>query len=482
MAKNIKINNHDLAALGISDITLLKELGKIAKAMVKKQGADKKKVLALVKEVWDAPENAPATNPFSGLAGEIIEYKKTISPVMNEVAWKLHSGLDFSVYGSDFIDQPTMHQMQLAMKLPITKAGALMPDAHVGYGLPVGGVLATDANVVIPYAVGVDIACRMCLSVYDLPATLLDTETDRFKKMLQEHTVFGSGGETKVKYDDTLFDREEWAATRMLKGLKDKAWRQLGSSGTGNHFVEWGVITVNEFDPSLNVPAGEYLALLSHSGSRGFGANIANHYSRVAMQKTRLVNEVKHLAWLDMNCEEGMEYWLAMNLAGDYASANHHEIHNKISRALRHQPIARVENHHNFAWKETLADGTPVIVHRKGATPAGEGVMGIIPGSMAAPGFVVKGKGNQPAINSASHGAGRTMSRRAAKDAITPHLMKKKLEAHGVHLLGGDVDEAPMAYKNIEHVMDAQKNLVEIIAKFFPKIVKMADGKEPSED
>ncbi|HYG17168.1 MAG TPA: RtcB family protein, partial [Bacteroidia bacterium] len=372
MAKNIKISNHDLAALGISDITLLKELGKIAKGMVKKQGADKKKVLALVKEVWDAPEDAPAENPFSGLADEIIDYKKTISPVMNEVAWKLHSGLDFSVYGSDFIDQPTMHQMQMAMKLPITKAGALMPDAHVGYGLPIGGVLATDANVVIPYAVGVDIACRMCLSVYDLPATLLDTDTARFKKMLQEHTVFGSGGETKVKYDDTLFDRDEWNATRMLKGLKDKAWRQLGSSGTGNHFAEWGVITIEKPDPSMNIPAGEYLALLSHSGSRGFGANIANHYSRIAMQKTRLVNEVKHLAWLDMNCEEGMEYWLAMNLAGDYASVNHHEIHNKISRALRHQPIARVENHHNFAWKETLADGTPVIVHRKGATPAGE--------------------------------------------------------------------------------------------------------------
>ncbi|HYG16442.1 MAG TPA: RtcB family protein, partial [Bacteroidia bacterium] len=97
-------------------------------------------------------------------------------------------------------------------------------------------------------------------------------------------------------------------------------------------------------------------------------------------------------------------------------------------------------------------------------------------------GYVVKGKGSGQAINSASHGAGRAMSRRAAKDAITPHLMKKKLEAHGIHLLGGDVDEAPMAYKNIEHVMEAQKNLVDIIAKFFPKIVKMADGKEPSED
>lgn len=484
MAKNIKITNHDLAAIGITDTAIIKEMGRIAKAMVKKQGLSKVKVLELVKQAWDAPQLAAEDDkhPFAAIAPAIATYKSNIVPVMHEKVWKLHQGLGYEIYGSEFIDQPTLNQMDMAMKLPITKAGALMPDAHVGYGLPIGGVLATDANTVIPYAVGVDIACRMCLSVFDLPGTAANTEAIKLKKMLEDYTVFGSGGETKNKFDETLFDRDEWNSFGTVKRLKDKAWRQLGSSGTGNHFVEWGVIDVQTPVPGFNVPPGQYLALLSHSGSRGFGAQIANTYSRIAMEKNKLVKEVKHLAWLDLDCEEGQEYWLAMNLAGDYASANHHEIHNKIARALKHRPLARIENHHNFAWKETLPDGTPVMVHRKGATPADKDVLGIIPGSMAAPGFVVMGKGEPLSINSASHGAGRAMSRRAAKDSFTHSQMKKRLQAQDVQLIGGDVDESPMAYKNIEHVMAAQQDLVDVLAKFTPKIVRMADGKEPGED
>jgi tRNA-splicing ligase RtcB len=179
----------------------------------------------------------------------------------------------------------------------------------------------------------------------------------------------------------------------LIRDLKDKAYRQLGTSGTGNHFVEWGVLEVLEQDELMDLPVGKYLTLLSHSGSRGFGGAIANHYSKIAMEKTRLPKEAKHLAWLDMNSDEGQEYWLSMNLAGDYASANHHEIHNKIAAALNQNPLKRIENHHNFAWEERLADGTPVIVHRKGATPAGSQDLGIIPASMTQPGYVIRGKG-----------------------------------------------------------------------------------------
>ena len=230
------------------------------------------------------------------------------------------------------------------------------------------------------------------------------------------------------------------------------------------------------------IPGGNYLALLSHSGSRGFGGNIANHYSSVAMTKTKLPAEAKHLAWLDMDTEDGQEYWIAMNLAGEYASANHHEIHNKISKALNKEPLMRIENHHNFAWKEKLADGTEVMVHRKGATPAGEGVLGIIPGSMSTQGFVVRGKGDATSINSASHGAGRLMSRSAAfktldKTAIAANLVDKRIT-----LMGSDMDEAPMAYKDIHAVMAAQKDLVEVLATFQPRIVRMANPKEKPED
>ncbi|MEO7216296.1 RtcB family protein [Mucilaginibacter sp.] len=342
-------------------------------------------------------------------------------------------------------------------------------------------MLATTANTIIPFAVGVDIACRMCLSIFDLPASMIDLETDLLKSLLMQNTYFGMGCTTKSYHDSSLFDSKMWGETKVIRGLKDKAYAQLGTSGTGNHFVEWGELTIA--DGALNgIPAGTYLSLLSHSGSRGFGGSVADYYSKIAMTKTKLPPEAKHLAWLDLDKDEGQEYWIAMNLAGEYASANHHEIHNKIARALNRAPVMMIENHHNFAWQEQLADGTEVMVHRKGATPAGEGVLGIIPGSMSTPGFVVRGKGDATSINSASHGAGRLMSRSAAiktlsREAIAANLIDKRIT-----LIGSDVDEAPMAYKDIHTVMAAQQNLVEVLAKFEPRIVRMADPKERPED
>ena len=141
------------------------------------------------------------------------------------------------------------------------------------------------------------------------------------------------------------------------------------------------------------------------------------------------------------------------------------------------EEIASVENHHNFAWRETLEDGREVIVHRKGATPAGLGVMGIIPGSMGDAGYVVRGKGVASSINSASHGAGRKMSRRSANDSITKTMRDRYLQERGVTLLGGGLDESPQAYKDIESVIAAQSDLVEIVGQFSPKIVRMADEK-----
>ena len=143
-----------------------------------------------------------------------------------------------------------------------------------------------------------------------------------------------------------------------------------------------------------------------------------------------------------------------------------------------------VENHHNFAWQETLADGREVMVHRKGATPAGPDVLGIIPGSMTAPGYVVRGLGHAGAINSASHGAGRLMSRTQAFSRITQSQVNKVLEAAGIQLIGGDLDEAPMVYKDIKTVIGAQQELVKVLATFTPKIVRMADAnrKEGRED
>jgi tRNA-splicing ligase RtcB len=238
--------------------------------------------------------------------------------------------------------------------------------------------------------------------------------------------------------------------------------------------VEFGVVEIAEKDAILGVAAGSYVGLLSHSGSRALGANIANHYTKLAISKRRLPQEAKNLAWLGLDEEEGIEYWNAMNLAGDYASACHQVIHAKIAKQLGCRPVKTVENHHNFAWKEKW-EGKDVIVHRKGATPAGKDVLGIIPGSMTAPGFIVKGKGESASVNSASHGAGRKMSRTKAMEAVSEKQFKEEVAKNGVKLLGGGKDESPFAYKDIEVVMRSQKALVDVLGSFTPKIVKM-DG------
>src|SRR5207237_1190005 len=219
-------------------------------------------------------------------------------------------------------------QMANACALPVAVAGALMPDAHVGYGLPIGGVLATD-NAVIPYAVGVDIACRMKLTVYDRKANTLAGQRDRLANLIESETRFGMGCEFKQRREHEVMD-EDWSVSPVTQRLHDKAWKQLGTSGSGNHFVEFGAFTVRE----------------------GEGA-------------------------------DGQEYWAAMNLMGRDAAANHALIHHHIGRKLGAHRVLDIENHHNFAWKETHVvngEDREVIVHRKGATPAGAGVLGIIPG------------------------------------------------------------------------------------------------------
>ncbi len=379
--------------------------------------------------------------------------------------------LAYTSYGAEHIEGGARQQMNTAMRLPRATAGALMPDAHQGYGLPIGGVLAAD-NAVIPYAVGVDIGCRMCLSVFGEPVELLTADRERLVKLLQRNTYFGRQTSQRAA-DHSMQEDERFGATDLLRGLRDRARRQLGSSGGGNHFVEWGVVTITEHDPKVGLATGEYLGLLNHSGSRGLGATVANHYTKLAMAETPLPDEARHLAWLDLDTAAGAEYWAAMNLAGDYASACHHVIHDRMAIGLRAKPLARIENHHNFAWRELDADGVERIVHRKGATPAGAGVLGIIPGSMTAPGFIVRGRGEAASLASASHGAGRQMSRTAAKKTIARADWAAQLQAAGVTLLGAGLDEAPDAYKDIHAVMAAQVELVDVLGAFRPQVVRM---------
>lgn len=432
----------------------------------------KHEVIALFKKVKDYPENFMDDEVLNILAAAMIEEANTPK---DDLISLVENAKSYNIYGAQHIETGARQQMDVAMKLPVTVAGALMPDAHQGYGLPIGGVLATK-NAIIPYGVGVDIGCRMALSVYDIPAEDYQMNEAKCKRELIAHTKFGAGhgyhGQHKANH--SIMDRQEFNMSKFIKHLQDKAWSQLGTSGGGNHFVEFGIIEFEQRDEVLGIERGQYVALLTHSGSRGFGATVAGHYTKLAKDICKLPKEAANLAYLDLNSQEGQEYWIAMNLAGDYASACHQVIHDKMAKAIGAQVLAKVENHHNFAWKEQH-NGEEVIVHRKGATPAGKGVMGIIPGSMTAPGFLVRGKGEAGAINSASHGAGRQMSRTQAVKSITKADMKQVLKDHGVTLIGAGRDEAPMAYKDINMVMASQTELVDVVAKFTPKLVRMAD-------
>lgn len=463
----LKISGKELRAIGYPEGPVISVAMNVMQKNYKHH--TKEEIMELLKAVLASPANYLDDAVLVFIAKQLMpEEKETEGELsLNQ------NGIQFNVFGSEHIEQSAMHQMYTAAKLPVAVAGALMPDAHHGYGLPIGGVLATE-NAVIPYGVGVDIGCRMCLSIFDIDPKDLVQKEAFFAREIGEATLFGSGAQFKQSEDHEVMDNELFFELPLLKNLHGRAWKQLGSSGSGNHFVEFGVVEIAEKDEVLGVEAGKYVGLLSHSGSRALGANIANHYTKLAISKRRLPQDAKNLAWLTLDEEEGMEYWLAMNLAGDYASACHHVIHQKIAKQLGRRPIKRVENHHNFAWKEKW-EGKDVIVHRKGATPAGKDVLGIIPGSMTAAGFIVKGKGEMASVNSASHGAGRLMSRSRAMQSITHNALKDELKKHGVKLMGGGLDEAPFAYKDIELVMQSQQSLVDVVGRFTPKIVKM-DG------
>ncbi len=404
----------------------------------------------------------------------------SLAQLMDKIAkppYVFKENATYPEWGSEGIDDNTRDQMSRAMAIPVAEMGALMADAHLGYGLPIGGVLALD-NAVMPFGVGVDIACRMMLSV--TPIQVQDDDPivareDSFIKAIDKHTRFGLGSAfaRSGRRQHDVMD-QDWS---IIKGIVDKdvAWNQLGSSGGGNHFVDIGEMEFTE--EFQGVPAGKYVAILTHSGSRGLGSKIATHFTKLAESKHPLLPpEYKKLAWLSLDDEDGIAYWLAMELAGDYASANHHCIHHHLLKELGLQPLLQVENHHNFAFREKH-NSKELIVHRKGATPAGNGVLGIIPGSMADPGFLVMGKGNAQSLDSAAHGAGRAMSRKAAKDKYRWSSVKDELKHKRVKLISAGLDEVPGAYKNIHEVMAAQSELVDIIAQFQPRLVKMAgDG------
>jgi len=255
MASN-KITGKELRNLGYPEG---RAIGEAVRVMEKGfRGKSRKYKLELLKKVVSDPEHYLKHDTLAPIAKALIiktEHNETID-------LKTHR-TPYSIYGGEGIEMGAINQMEIAMKLPVTEAGALMPDAHQGYGLPIGGVLAAR-NAVIPYGVGVDIGCRMCLTVYDISENHLSQNMDGLKKMLMDNTRFGSDAFDRPMGDDVL-DRDEFGEVNILKSLKDRAYQQIGSSGGGNHFVEFGTVEILDESNEFDLPSGKYLSVLSHS-------------------------------------------------------------------------------------------------------------------------------------------------------------------------------------------------------------------------
>ena len=269
----LKITGKELRAIGFPEGPLISVAMNVMQKNYKHQ--KKEEVMELLKQILANPVEYMNDGVLALIAEKLIVKEETEIPPSEGLR---EAAIHFNVFGQEHIEEGAMHQMYQAAKLPVSVAGALMPDAHSGYGLPIGGVLATE-NAVIPYGVGVDIGCRMCLSLFDInPKELVDKEA-YFAREINEATLFGSGRQFDHAANHEVMENELFFQLPLLKKMHGRVWKQLGSSGSGNHFAEFGVVEIAEKDAVLGIDAGVYVGFLTHSGSRALGANIANHYT-----------------------------------------------------------------------------------------------------------------------------------------------------------------------------------------------------------
>jgi tRNA-splicing ligase RtcB len=387
-------------------------------------------------------------------------------------------------------EEGALDQARNLASLPfIYRHVALMPDTHQGYGMPIGGVVATQ-GVIIPNAVGVDIGCGMCA----VKSSLTDVTTEQLKKILggSEENQGGIRGNIPVGRNRHKKDQDEllmpdnnnmvdWCETHywdekynsVVQKEYNSALKQLGTLGGGNHFIE-----IQKGDDG-------FVWIMIHSGSRNLGYTVAKHYNKVAQDLCKLwysdIPEYKGedgLAFLPIGTEEASNYIREMNYCIEFAHANRLHMLDNVIRAFFNAGIdcifdKEINIAHNYAQLENHF-GKNVWIHRKGATSAKEGELGIIPGSQGTSSYIVKGKGNRDSFNSCSHGAGRKMSRKKARNELSLEDEQKMLNDQGIlHALRGKggLDEAPGAYKDVKIVMEEQKDLVEIVVKLTPLAV-----------
>lgn len=369
---------------------------------------------------------------------------------------------------------------------------ALMADGHFGYIMPVGGIAAYK-NVVSVAGVGFDIACGNAAIRTDLKLQDIQLNLERFADEIAAIISFGVGRSNKADdapTDHPLFEDAAWDAlpTKVEReALRQKARAQLGTVGSGNHYVD--VFADENDDIWVGV----------HFGSRGLGHTIASGFMALYQNRPWDSRGIEVEALLDLESELGSRYWALMNLAGTYAYAGREWVARKVVQLLGGQELELIHNHHNFAWKETHGDEELVVV-RKGATPAFPGQKGFVGGSMGDDAVILQGTvdaspevklEHEAALYSTVHGAGRVMSRRQALGKIdrktgkilqpgqvTQGAMKKWIKQKGVVLRGGGLDESPHVYRRLNEVLEAQGKTVEVLHTLRPLIVVMAGANE----
>jgi len=359
------------------------------------------------------------------------------------------------------LDERTLTQATNLSNLPFAlRHVALMPDAHAGYGMPIGGVLFAE-RAVVPYAIGVDIGCGVALAETDLTTQSMSREElDRTLAEIARRVPTGTASQpTKVDRDAALPEIALPVPESIQPAWLERAIDQLGTLGSGNHFLE---VQADE--------AGRVFVML-HSGSRSLGKTICDAFHKRALQENRLWHSDlpdPELAYFPVGSDGHAGYWAAMSFALRFAEVNRSRMLDQVEAALPMQTrlgsfTRLVDVHHNYAaWEHHF--GQNGIVHRKGAVRARVGETVLIPGSMGTASYVAEGLGNADSFQTCQHGAGRAMSRTAARKAMTSGQLFDEMARLGVMLHSGDpktaAEEAPMAYKDIETVMAASTDLI----------------------
>jgi len=398
----------------------------------------------------------------------------------------------------DKIEDGALEQAKNLANLPFTfKHVSIMPDSHLGYGMPIGGVLATN-GVIIPNAVGVDIGCGVCA----VKTSLMDIDKEKLKKIIEEiKKVIPVGFNKHSEEQDRKFlpnidesDPNNYSnmyldeMPEICKREYENARKQLGTLGGGNHFIE-----IQKGDDG-------YIWIMIHSGSRNLGKQVADYYNKIAIElnKKWFHEDIveKELAFLPLDSEEGQAYIKEMKYCVEYALANRRLMMNRVLKCFQlvlnlklmcfnsdkfenYYPedimdtMEMINIAHNYAKLENHF-GQNVWVHRKGATLARKGTIGIIPGSQGTKSYIVEGLGNKESFMSCSHGAGRIMGRKQAQRTLNLEDEVKKLDDQGIiHAVKSvkDLDEAPGSYKDINEVMNNQKDLVKKLVELTPLAV-----------